>query len=163
MNARSLKHIAIALLLVLIQCFVLQSTSFLSAVPLLYVYALIIWPSDMPVGRSLLAAFAIGLLVDILSDTPGMHTSASVLAAFIRQPLLSSSGRIDNDDIEPGEKSMGFIDFWKYALVMVLCHHFTLYLVESFSFFNLVHLLLKTLLSSAMTLVLVFLLERFRK
>ena len=158
----SLTHVALAVALVLLQALLFQSVHFLSVVPLFYVYAVLRWPSDMPRWLQVLAGFVVGLAVDMLLDTLGMHAIATTLVAYLRQPMLASSFSGETEGFSPGEKTMGLLDFWKYAAVLVLVHHFTLYLVESFSFFSLWWLLSRTLGSTALTLLLVFLLERFR-
>lgn len=164
MNRTVVKHVIVALVLVLFQTLVLQYAGFLSFVPLVYLYAVLIWPVDMPVWRALLLGFLIGLAVDVLLDCPGMHAAATTFAVYLRRPLLRTFlSKEETEGMEPGERSMGFLGFWKYALVMILCHHFVLYLVESFSWADPWMMLLRTLVSSLLTGLLVFLFERFRR
>ena len=74
--------------LVLIQALILNNIHFLRiATPFLYLYFII----KMPVGTSrdlvVLFSFLIGLVIDMFSNTPGMHAAACTLAGFIREPL----------------------------------------------------------------------------
>jgi hypothetical protein len=54
---------------------------------------------------------------------------------------------------------MGMGAFVRYAVVVVLIHHITLFCVEAFSFFSPLLLILKIVCSATLTLVLVFALE----
>lgn len=164
MNRIVLKHLAMAVFLVLLQALVLQYAGFLSFVPLAYIYAVLIWPTDTPVWQALLLGFLMGLALDILLDTPGMHAAATTFAVYLRRPLLRTFlSKDETEGMEPGEKSMGFMSFWKYSLSMIVCHHFTLYLIESFSWTDPVRILLSVLVSTVLTALLVFFFERFRR
>ncbi len=160
---RALKHIILFVLFLLIQVFVLRGMAFWNAVPLLYVYVVLIWPSNMPRWLQVLCGFLLGLLIDIFCDTLGMNAMATTLIAYLRQPLLVTFGNIDNGVIEPGERSMGFLPFWKYVLSMVSLHHVVLFVAESFSLFKPGLLLLRIVGSILLTLILVFVMERFRR
>ena len=75
--------------LVLIQVLVLNNIHFLRvATPFLYLYFIL----KMPVGTSrtnvVFFSFLIGLVIDIFSNTPGMHAAACTFAGFIREPLI---------------------------------------------------------------------------
>ena len=75
--------------LVLVQVLILNNIHFLRvATPFLYLYFIL----KMPVGSSrtnvVFFSFLIGLVIDIFSNTPGMHAFACTLAGFIRHPLI---------------------------------------------------------------------------
>ena len=74
---------------VLIQVLILNNIHFMRiATPFLYLYIIL----KLPVGESrsgqLFLAFLAGLLVDIFSNTPGMHAFACTLAGFCREGLI---------------------------------------------------------------------------
>ena len=75
--------------LVLIQVLILNNIHFLRvATPFLYLYFII----KMPVGTSrdvvVLSSFLIGLVIDMFSNTPGIHAAAFTLAGVIRETLI---------------------------------------------------------------------------
>lgn len=157
-----IKHSLLFVLIILLQVFVFQQLSFWNVVPLLYVYILIRWPAALPAGWVILLGFLLGLLVDITADTPGMHAFATTFVAYLRQPLLKGFlSKEDSDVVEPRERSMGFLPFWKYTLSIVLFHHVLLFSLESFSFLDPLLLLNKIIISALLTILLIFLLERF--
>ena len=74
---------------VLIQVLILNNIHFMRiATPFLYLYIIL----KLPVGESrseqLFLAFLAGLLVDVFSNTPGMHAFACTLAGFWREGLI---------------------------------------------------------------------------
>ena len=58
------------------------------AVPLVFIYALLKLPVTLTVNWVLTICFAIGLSVDIFSDTYGMNALACTLLAMCRRPVL---------------------------------------------------------------------------
>ena len=84
-----LRGLVYFVVLVLIQALILNNIHFLRiATPFLYLYFII----KMPVGTSrdlvVLFSFLIGLVIDMFSNTPGMHAAACTLAGFIREPMF---------------------------------------------------------------------------
>ena len=159
---RFINHLIWFVGLIALQVFVLDNVHFLGVfLPLIYVYALLRWPSDMSPNLTLILGFLLGLSVDILSNTPGMHACATTLIAVLRYPVLRlfvSKEDLGSKDVN--EKSLGIGAFWKYAILLVLVHHFTLFLLESFSFINWLLLLVKIPVCSVLTLLFIFALER---
>ncbi|HPN47652.1 MAG TPA: rod shape-determining protein MreD [Bacteroidales bacterium] len=157
-----LKHLFLFVLLLLLQIIVFQQLYFWYVTPLVYVYILIRWPATLPAGWVLILGFLLGLLVDVNVDTPGMHAAATTFVAFLRPSLLKGFlNRDEVENLEPREKSMGFLPYWKYAASIVLLHHTALYVLESFSFFDPLLLLVKIVGSALLSLLLIFLFERF--
>jgi len=73
--------------------------------------------------------------------------------------LYISKEDLDNSR-DVSEKSLGIAVFWRYAIILVLIHHTTLFLLESFSFVNWLLLLVKIPVCSLLTLFFIFALER---
>ena len=57
--------------------------------PYLYPFVLLLLPVDTNRTVLSISGFAVGMLIDIFSLTPGLHASAFTLTAFMRQPILS--------------------------------------------------------------------------
>ena len=56
--------------------------------PYFYIYLVLIMPLSLNLSVQLLLAFVAGLIVDIFSNTWGMHAAATTLVAFVRPYLL---------------------------------------------------------------------------
>ena len=149
--------------LVLIQVLVLNNIHFLRvATPFLYLYFIL----KMPVGTSrtnvVFFSFLIGLVIDIFSNTPGMHAAACTFAGFIREPLIQLfMGKDLPEGIFPSYKTFGYGGFFRYTLSFVVIHHVTLFLIESLTFFDPLFLALRIGASVETTTLLICTIEAF--
>jgi len=151
------------IVLVLIQVWVLNNIHFFRiAIPFLYIYFILKLPAGINRTSILLLSFLIGLVIDIFSNTPGLHAAACTFAGFCRQPLIQLLvGKDVIADLSPSYRMFGIGGFFKYAFIMVLLHHTALYLVESFSFFDPASLLIRIVASVILTTVLICTVEAF--
>lgn len=144
------------LLLVVQLPLVHRITLFDKAFGFFYIGFLLLLPRS--VGRSylMLIGFFSGLLVDLFSNTPGIHASASVFIMFIRSFWLN----IVNDDFQEvinlnvgTLRKTGFI---YYTLPLIFIHHFIILFIENggFHLFGLVFT--KVILSTIFSFTLVF-------
>jgi hypothetical protein len=105
----------------------------------------------------LVLGFAIGLTIDLFTGTPGLHAGATTLMAFCRPSiikLISGNQKFENIT-EPNLGQLGGLWFFRYALFMVLIHHFALFFLESFSFRLIGQVLLRILLSVPVSIFLI--------
>jgi len=148
--------------LIALQVFVLDNVHFMGVfLPLIYIYALLRWPSDLSPGLVVILSFLLGFSVDILSNTPGMHASATTFIGFLRYPVLRLF--VLKEDIgsrDVTERFLGIGTYWKYAFFLVIVHHTVLFFLESFSFVNWLLLLEKIPVCSLLTLIFIFAIER---
>ena len=104
-----------------------------------------------------------GLLVDIFSETLGMHTSATVFMAFLRPYILSYFA--PRDGYESGSYPRifyyGLPWFIKYATLMVFTHHLFLFYVEMFKFQDFFATLLRVILSTLFSSILIIISQYF--
>lgn len=148
---------------VLIQVLVLNNIHFLRiATPFLYLYFII----KLPVGTSrtqvVLFSFLTGLIIDIFSNTPGMHAAACTLAGFLREPLINFfMGKDLPEGIYPSYKTFGFGGFFRYVLTFVVIHHVALFLIESLTLFDPLFLLIRISASVVTTTLLICTIEAF--
>lgn len=125
--------------------------------PFLYVLFIIMLPVRIPRLLLLIIAFATGLCVDLFTNTAGMHAAACVIMAFLRPGWLKIIAPRDGYDVEavPSVKRFGFQWFIIYSSVMVLVHHVALFYIEVFRFSEFFTTLIRALLSTAVTLLLI--------
>ncbi|RPI43719.1 MAG: rod shape-determining protein MreD, partial [Bacteroidetes bacterium] len=57
-------------------------------VPYVYLLFILLIPFETPLWLLIIAGFMLGAGIDLLENTAGMHTAASVLVAFIRPYML---------------------------------------------------------------------------
>jgi len=107
---------------------------------------------------SLVLAFLLGVIVDVFSNTPGLHASATVFLAFIRPYILNR--------LEPnagygtqkmvGRKSMGWVWFMTYALLGVVAHHLFYFFVEVFTLQHFFQTITRIVASGLASLLVIF-------
>ncbi len=158
MLSEILKNIGRFVFLVLLQGLILNDVNLWQgmAIPYLYILFLLMLPLETPRWLELLIGLALGLTMDMFTNTLGIHASACVLVAYIRPLYLNAIA--PRDGYEYGQrasiKDFGLSWFIKYAAVLILIHHFWLFFVEVYSLKGFFNTLLRVVLSAAFTLLL---------
>ena len=159
-----LKYLAIFLGLVLFQGLILNNIEIGGYInPYLYVVFILMLPFDTPKWLTLLIAFALGLAIDIFTSTLGMHLSATIFMAFVREYLLkliAPRGGYEFND-KPNLQVMGLSWYLLYVSILVFVHHFFLFYIESFKITQFFSTLFRVILSTFFTVVLIFILQLF--
>lgn len=121
--------------------------------PYIYLLFILLMPFETPRWLLLLSGFALGLTMDLFTGTLGMHTAATVLAAFVRPYLLGLLASRDGYEPEtyPRIYYYGFLWFLKYTLILVLIHHLALFYLEVFQLKYFFSTLLRVILSSILS------------
>ncbi len=124
-----------------------------------YVGFLLLLPYTLSRSYLLIIGFFSGLLVDVFSNTPGVHTSACVFIMFIRNAWI----RISHDDVE-GLSDINFISLKKaglliYALPLIFVHHLIIFVLENGGIHLLGFLMTKVILNSFFSFSIIFVLN----
>ena len=87
-------------------------------------------------------------IVDIFSNTLGIHAFASVFVSYIRPVVIRVITNREEDMSDyPGLRQNGMGWFLYYTTLMVLIHHSVLFFIEVFSFANFLSTVYRILLS----------------
>ena len=152
------KYAIIFIVLVLVQVLILNNIQFSGFVnPYVYILFILLLPFTIPGYMLLGLSFLLGISVDIFNNTPGVHAGATVLLGFLRPgiaELISSREMIEKGN-SPNMKQLGFASFLKYTIIAVFIHHLFLFYAEAFSFDGFFHTLLRCILSSVFSVVLI--------
>jgi rod shape-determining protein MreD len=156
----------IFVLLMLLQVLLFNNIQFSGYInPYVYIMFILLLPAELPAWILLLLSFATGSVIDFFSGSPGMHSSATVLAAFVRPWVLRvispRDGYEANSDLSM--ITYGFRWFFTYTLLIVLVHHTALFYLEVFRFSEFFRTLLRVLLSSLFSITFILLIEYYRK
>lgn len=124
--------------LLLIQLVLLDNIQIHSYVYInLYILSIYILPYRWSKLTVLFFGFCLGMFVDIVNHTMGIHTVATTLIAFMRpQMLLLTSNRGQISDIQGRQRISEFTWFFKYIVINTLVFNSVLILCETFSFQN---------------------------
>ncbi len=136
------------LALLLLQVLLLNNIALFGyIVPFLYVIYILRFPVSGNRTVLLLSSFLLGLLVDVFSNTGGVHAVASVCMAYSRPFFLKTSFGIsyEYNVVKIIEMPLGGII--TYVLGAVLVHHSVLFCLEIFSTDHLLLILKSTLFS----------------
>ena len=152
------------LVLILIQVLLLNNIQISGyIVPYFYIIFILLMPFETPGWLLLFAGFALGLSVDMFSQTLGMHAAATVFMAFLRPYVLRAISPRDGYETGtfPRIYYQGFEWFLKYTVILVFAHHLVLFYTEIFRFTDFFSTLLRVLLSSIFSVFLIILSQYF--
>lgn len=115
----------------------------------LYPLFILLLPIATPRALVILLGFFLGIAVDWLYESPGMHASALVFTAYMRglvfRILEPREGYAIKDT--PTKKSLGDTWFFQYAALLLALHLFFYYSVEAFTYVYFSAIVLKTIFS----------------
>ncbi len=95
-------------------------------------------------------------MVDVFSDTYGMNAIACTVLAMLKRPVLRLYVPREEDLTrpEPSMLSLGTAVFMKYLLTMTLIYCTLIFLIEAFTFFNPLQLVLRIIFSTLLSMFL---------
>ena len=161
---RRFREIIYFIVFVLLQTLVIDNIHLFGIVtPFLYIYVIIKFKVGLTRSSMILLSFLLGLIIDIFSDTYGVHAAACSITGFICKPLFERI--VDTKDLPngsfPSYEQIGYRNFFNYTLIVVTIHHVVLFSIESFGFHQPLLLITRLITSILMTSLLVFLVEAF--
>ena len=163
-----LRYIWYAFVLVVVQVFVIQNINILGPIsnfftPCIYVALIVGFPADAPRSVQYLYAFSLGLSVDMLSGTLGMHAFTSTMAMGLRELsfrwVLNRS--IDTVTDVINVHTIERRAFISIAAIVVTAHHFVLFLMDDMNLVNLPWVVLRTICSSILTLAFIMFIQTY--
>lgn len=151
----------VILLVIFLQVFVFNHIILWGyAVPLLGVMILFHAPLNSGRISNMLVAFLTGLVLDAFSNSPGVAAGAMTFTAFVQYSLLRAMAPKDAvEEAVPGIKLLGKYNYISYLAILMAVHHFMYFLLEAFSFFNAMDLLIRFLGSYVLSMALALSIE----
>lgn len=165
MNIDFLKRLLLFLGLLLAQVLVLNHVHLFDvATPLLYVYFVISFKRGYPRWAILVWSFLLGLSIDVFSNTPGVAAASMTLIGVLQPYILELFMQRDNDDeIVPCVYTLGITKYTLFALILTFIYCLTFFTVETFTFFNWLQWILSVSTSTALTLLLIVVVDNLRR
>ena len=130
--------------------------------PYLYFLFLIWMPFSTGRVGLLITGFLLGITLDVFTQTPGLHASASLLVAYLRPFLINLMVPKDTRELAVGSPSiqtMGSASYILFISLLTLFHHGWLVFLEWMTFGNFIFFLGKVFLSTLVTLLLILITE----
>ena len=161
MSMDFLKQLGLFVVFVLIQTMVLGRIHLFDfATPLLYVYFVAMFPRNYPKWAILLWSFALGLTIDIFSNTPGLAAASLTLIGAIQPYFFELFVPRDSvGDLRPSIRNIGMLKYTYYIFPLVVLYCLVFFSLELFNYFNLTQWALCVGGSTVVTLLLIFTFE----
>lgn len=160
MNQFVFKNILILLALMVCEIILVNR---LSLGPFITPYIYLFFIMQLPVRTShyvlIFLGFLIGLFFDVIYHTGGAHAAATCFAALLRIAILPAfiSPEDKDNNISPGIYTFGQASFLAYSMIITLGHHIVFFTLEIFTFSAIPLTLLKALISSIFSVLLIYL------
>ncbi len=128
---------------------------------MVYPLFLMLLPFDTSITVLLVVAFAMGISIDSISNTYGLHTSSLLLVAYLRPIIFGVfSPREGYDSIkESSIFEMGQRWFVSVFGILLLIQHFWFFTLEMFKMDEFLFILQKTVVSVPVSFILCILLQ----
>lgn len=145
--------------LVLVQVLIFNQVQFSGFFnPYIYVLFVILLPLSTPRYLMLISAFLLGFVIDIFSNSLGVHAAATVFVAYIRPLIIRLiSNREDDRSDYPGLYQNKLSWFVNYVIILVFIHHAILFYLEVYTFANFFNTLYRIILSSLFSTIVIVL------
>ena len=121
--------------------------------PYIYILCLLMMPITLPHSADMFIGAAAGLIMDVFCNSMGVHTAACILIMFVRPYLI---GALVNDKDRLNEqislRALGMEALLRYVVIMVVIHHFTVFLLAAWSWAHIGFVLIETIVSSIITI-----------
>ncbi|MFK7953173.1 MAG: hypothetical protein AB8B73_10025 [Ekhidna sp.] len=121
-----------------------------------YVGFLLLLPTTLSRSRLMIVAFVSGLMVDVFSNTPGIHAGASVFIMFIRNFWLSIVEDDAKELVNVNMGSIGKMKFIYFLFPLVFIHHFLIFILENGGMHHFGMLISKVFFSSLFSSTMIF-------
>jgi rod shape-determining protein MreD len=164
MSVEFFKRLGWFVVLCLVQVLILNHIHLFDvAIPLLYVYFTITFQRGTPKWMILLWSFALGLAIDVFSNTPGLASGSLTLIAVIQPYLLELFvPRDSSENLEVSVSALGLSKFVIFTAVLLVVYSLVFFALEAFSFYNWQYWLAYAGASSLLTFVLIMAIESVR-
>ncbi|MCI9172624.1 rod shape-determining protein MreD [uncultured Duncaniella sp.] len=156
MSKTTLQFLLLGLILVLAQVIVFNHICLFNvAVPMVFIYLIFRLPITLSLNWTLTVSFFLGLIVDIFSDTYGMNAVACTVVAMLKHPVLRLYVPREEDLTrpEPSMLSLGVAVYMKYLLTMTVIYCTLIFIIEAFTFFNPLQLVLRIVFSTILSMI----------
>jgi rod shape-determining protein MreD len=122
--------------------------------PFPYILFIMLFPVNGNRYSLLLSSFLLGLTMDMFLNSGGVHATSCLILAYFRPYIFKFSFGLSyeyqtvkiNDSLSP--------ERFSFILISVIIHHFSLFILEIFTFDYFFTIISRTILSTLFTLIL---------
>lgn len=155
-------NLVLGMSLIFVQALFLNNINFLEFLnPFIYIYIIIYFPIKNNRPVFILAAFIYGLLMDLFSDTHGIHSASTLCIAYFRPYLLKLFFGMAYEHQVVKFNSLELKQNIFYLFSMVIIHHIILFSLEVFDLSKINLIFQNVISNSIFTFLSVFILYEF--
>ena len=141
---------------VLVQVLICNHIDFMGYInPMIYIYFILLFPFNSNRSLFLVLAFALGLTVDMFSDSGGANAAACVIIAYIRPFVLRFAFGISYEHQSIKLENTAFGQRIVYIVILTFTHHFFMFLLEIFNISSILLVLRNTLFFGIFTTIII--------
>jgi rod shape-determining protein MreD len=164
MNSITLKTFASFVILVLFQVFIFNQMNLFGYInPMLYVLFLVNYRFDRNQTLFIFIGFLLGFFIDLMSQTGGAHTIASLSLSFLRPIIIRNAFGITAELPKSFQSDPRIINKAVFLLFFILLHHLIYFVVVYFSWDAFSLILKSTSLTAFFSLLLVVIISSLFK
>lgn len=159
-----LKNTTRFILLALLQVLIFNQLEFGWLIHIMvYPVFIMLLPFELGTVSLLSLAFLMGFIIDVFSNTYGLHTSSLLTMTYFRPKIFKIFSPIDGYDPlkQPTIFDMGFRWFLLTFGNLLLIHHFWYFLIEIFRFNEVLSIFSKTTVSFIFSLSMSIIFQQF--
>lgn len=138
------------ILIIFLQVFILSQIEIGQGIHIMiYPLFILLLPFDLKPIAVLLLAFIMGIVIDSLSNTGGLHASSLLTMALFRPLIFKLFGPRDGYEgfFSGTIYEMGKVWFFKVGILLLLIHHTWFFMFEQFSMNSILYVFQKIILS----------------
>lgn len=149
-----IRHIGFLLILVLLQWLLFNRLWIADlGFPMIYILFLLTLPGNIPARWEVVIGVAVGLIMDLICSSPGVHMGACALLSFLRPFALQSTMQdVERMTDTISSRNISFPTYTKMVCTLTCLHHTMVFLLDAgFCILNGWLCLLQILISSLFT------------
>lgn len=154
MNSTVFSNIARFFLLILVQVTIFNKIDLLGYInPYPYILFILLYPVNGNKSALIFFSFLMGLIIDMFSNSGGVHAAASVCIAFMRPSFFKFSFGLSYEYQTVKINGQLTTERFSFLLISVVTHHLILFLLEIFRLSFITQIVVRTLMSTLFTLI----------
>lgn len=165
LNRYTLINLILIPILLLLQVFVFNNIYFFHKYnPIIYIIWIIFYPYDKSFNYLfLIFSLLLGFGIDCFMDTGGVNAFSSVLISFIRNTVLRYISDLDREMKILNFSDLNFLQLLSYIIIIILIHHLSLFILESFKISMILDVVEDALITSVFSFLFIIIIYAFFK
>ncbi len=154
MNSAVISNSARFLLLLAAQVIIFDNINFFGYInPYPYLLFIILYPVNGNRYGLLISSFFLGLMVDMFSNSGGVHAAACLVLAYLRPYIFKFSFGLSYEYQTVRLNDVLTTERFSFIVLAVAIHHLTLFLLEVFKLNFIGDIIVRTLFSAVFTII----------